>query len=189
MPPIAIRCYAAGLATSLANEADARRWLDGQAVGWDSATRFSFAVVADDDDHAPFGHMVVKVGTAGVAEVGYWTATQARGRGIAARALETASRWALRTHLVRLTRLGLLHAETNWASCRVAEKCGYGLHDLLPAAPPAFPVGGHRHVRTSSGSRCTRPLAYGTHGVRASAGSGSMRACPLLPRSGDPRTW
>jgi RimJ/RimL family protein N-acetyltransferase len=138
------------LLTSLADEADARRWLDAQAAGWDSATRFSFAVVAEDD--APFGHIGVKVGTAGVAEVGYWTAARFRGRGIAARALETASRWALRTHLVRLTRLDLLHAEDNVASCRVAEKCGYVLHDLLPAAPPAFPARGHRHVRTAPGS-------------------------------------
>jgi len=141
------------LATSLTGGADARRWLDAQAAGWDSATRFSFAVVADDDDYAPFGHVVVKVGTAGVAEVGYWTAPQVRGRGIAARALETASRWALHTqHLVRLTRLDLLHAEDNPASCRVAENCGYVLYDLLPAAPPAFPGSGHRHVRTPPGT-------------------------------------
>jgi RimJ/RimL family protein N-acetyltransferase len=140
------------LATFLTDEADARRWLDAQAVGWDSATRFSFAVVADAD-HAPFGHIVVKVGTAGVAEVGYWTAAEVRGQGIAARVLETVSRWALHTqHLVRLTRLDLLHAEDNRASCRVAEKCGYVLHDLLPADPPAFLAGGHRHVRTPSAS-------------------------------------
>lgn len=141
------------LATSLADEADARRWLDAQAAGWDSATRFSFAVVADDDDHAPFGHVVVKVGTAGVAEVGYWTAAHVRGRGIAVRALETTSRWALHTqHLTRLTRLDLLHAEDNRASCRVAEKCSYVLQDVLPPAPPAFPASGHRHVRTPLGS-------------------------------------
>lgn len=141
------------LATSLADETDALRWLDAQAAGWNSATRFSFAVVFDGDDHTPVGHVVVKAGTAGVAEVGYWTAAEVRGQGIAARALETASRWALHTqHFIRLTRLDLLHAEDNLASCRVAEKCGYVLHDLLPAAPPAFPASGHRHVRTPSGN-------------------------------------
>ncbi len=139
------------LATSLTDETDARQWLDAQAAGWASATRFSFAVVADEEDNAPIGHVVVKVGTAGVAEVGYWTAPAVRGQGIASRALDTVSRWALGTqNLVHLTRLDLLHAKDNRASCRVAEKCGYLLHDLLPAAPSAFPDSGHRHVRTPS---------------------------------------
>lgn len=141
------------LATSLTDETDARRWLDAQAAGWASTTRFSFAVVAEDDDKPPIGHVVVKAGTAGVAEVGYWTAAAVRGQGIAARALDTASRWALGTqNLVELTRLDLLHAKDNRASCRVAAKCGYLLHDLLPAASPAFPHEGHRHVRTLSGN-------------------------------------
>lgn len=85
------------LANSLAGETEVRQWLAAQAAGWDSATRFSFAVVAEQNDDAPVGHVVVKVGTAGVAEVGYWTAAPARGRGIAARAPETASQWALST--------------------------------------------------------------------------------------------
>ncbi|MCP2244115.1 GNAT family N-acetyltransferase [Lentzea aerocolonigenes] len=135
------------LVTSLADDTEAGRWLDAQASGWASATRFSFAVVADDND--PLGHVVVKAVGAGVAEVGYWTAARARGRGIATSALETASRWALDTQqIVRLTRLDLLHAEDNPASCQVAEKCGYVLHDVLPPAPPAFPSRGHRHVRS-----------------------------------------
>ncbi|MFD2474932.1 GNAT family N-acetyltransferase [Amycolatopsis silviterrae] len=136
------------LTTSLADEAAAERWLERQASGWASAARFSFAVVADDD--LPLGHVIVKARAAGTAEVGYWTAAEVRGRGIAARALETVSRWALNTQqFVRLTRLELLHAEDNTASCRVAEKCGYVLHDVLPPAPPDFPFNGHRHVRTS----------------------------------------
>ncbi|HWO66283.1 MAG TPA: GNAT family N-acetyltransferase, partial [Umezawaea sp.] len=107
------------LTTSLADEADARRWLAAQAAGWASGTRFSFAVVAGDHEDLPIGHVVVKVATAGVAEVGYWTAATVRGRGIAPRALDTASRWALDTQdLVPLTRLDLLHAKENQASCR-----------------------------------------------------------------------
>jgi RimJ/RimL family protein N-acetyltransferase len=140
------------LSTSLADEAAARQWLDVQAVGWVAATRFSFAVVTDADDRSLLGHVVVKVGTAGVAEVGYWTAAHARKQGVAARGLETVSRWALAGQdTVPLTRLELLHAQDNQASCRVAVKCGYPLHDLLPATPPAFPTSGHRHVRTAAG--------------------------------------
>jgi len=136
------------LATSLAGEAEARQWLDAQDAGWARATRLSFAVVADADDSSPLGHVVVKTGSAGTAEVGYWTAAHARGRGIAARAVDTLSHWALSTQdVVALTQLELLHASGNHASCRVAVKCGYALHDLLPASPPAFPNEGHRHVR------------------------------------------
>ncbi|QBS39460.1 GNAT family N-acetyltransferase [Nocardia sp. CS682] len=136
------------LASHLVDETDARNWVDAQVDGWIDGTRFSFAVVSADDDHSPVGHVVVKMTTAGVAEVGYWTAAHARGRGIAARAVETVSRWALaEQNMVRLNQLELLHAKDNHASCRVANKCGYTLQDLLPAAPPTFPGDGHRHVR------------------------------------------
>ncbi|MEV6302608.1 GNAT family N-acetyltransferase [Actinoplanes sp. NPDC051861] len=138
------------LNTSLTDEAQARHWLDRQATGWATATRFSFAVVADTDDRSPRGLVAVTVGTAGSAEVGYWTAGHARGQGVAARALETVSQWALGAQdIVPLTHLDLCHAVANQASCRVAVRCGYALRDLLPAAPPAYPDIGHRHVRTT----------------------------------------
>lgn len=133
----------------LPDEAAARQWLDAQAAGWATAQRLSFAVITDPDDGPPIGHIALKCGGAGAAEVGYWTAADARGHGVAARALATVTRWALGSQaLVPLARVELLHAGDNRASCRVAEKCGYRLHDLLPPAPPAFPTSGHRHVRT-----------------------------------------
>ncbi|MGH8922695.1 MAG: GNAT family N-acetyltransferase [Acidimicrobiales bacterium] len=136
------------LSTSLTGEAEARLWLDVQAAGWATATRFSFAVIAGADNRAPLGHVVVKVES---AEVGYWTAAHARGQGVAVRALDTVSQWALGSQdMVAFTQLDLLHAVDNHASCRVAVKCGYPLHNLLPAAPPAFPTDGHRHVRTAA---------------------------------------
>ena len=51
--------------------------LGAQAAGWKCAARFSFAVVAEDDDRTPLGHRGMKIVAAGVAEVGYWTAAQA----------------------------------------------------------------------------------------------------------------
>jgi RimJ/RimL family protein N-acetyltransferase len=140
------------LSTALADEAEARQWLQQQAVGWAAATRFSFAVVTTDpDDRSPIGHVAVRVGSAGTAEVGYWTAAHVRGQGVATRALNTVSRWALQEQdILPLTRLDLSHAEGNQASCRVAVKCGFPLHDLLPPAPPAYPTNGHRHVRTAA---------------------------------------
>ncbi|MBM0237448.1 GNAT family N-acetyltransferase [Micromonospora sp. ATA32] len=84
------------------------------------------------------------------AEVGYWTAAPARGRGVAPRALEAVTGWAFtRFAAAGLTRLELLHQVDNPASCRVAEKAGYRFEEVLPARPP-FPRDGHRHVRSSS---------------------------------------
>lgn len=127
------------LTTPLLDESQAERWLADQAIG----SRFSFAVVANG---SVCGHVAVTPRDGGVAEVGYWTAAHARGRGVAAYALETVSQWALE----RVTRLDLFHTVGNEASCRVAVKCGYVLRDLLPAAPPAFPALGHRHCRSVS---------------------------------------
>ena len=148
------------LTTPLINEADARRWIDDQNEGWATGTRLSFAVLEGDSDNSdisrPIGHIVVKEGTDPTnasAEVGYWTSAQVRGRGIAPRALEAVSRWALGPQRVMpLARLDLLHAADNHASCRVAEKCRYLLRSVLPAQLPAFPTEGHLHVRTNGGS-------------------------------------
>lgn len=57
------------------------------------------------------------------AELGYRVAPWARGRGVATMALGTVSQWAFGA--LELTRLQLIHAVENAASCRVAEKCGF----------------------------------------------------------------
>lgn len=92
------------------------------------------------------GHVVLKDTHSGDgrAEVGYWTAARARGRGVAPRALTALTEWAFGRGL---TRLELLHQMDNTASCRVAVKCGYEPAGVLPAAPPEFPRDGHLHVR------------------------------------------
>jgi RimJ/RimL family protein N-acetyltransferase len=57
------------------------------------------------------------------AEIGYWTVPAARGRGIAARAVDAACRWGF-TELA-LDRIQLFHAVENPASGRVAAKAGF----------------------------------------------------------------
>ena len=57
------------------------------------------------------------------AEIGYWTVPAARGRGVAAAAVDAACRWAFE-HLP-VDRIELCHAVENTASGRVAEKAGF----------------------------------------------------------------
>ncbi|MFI2642233.1 GNAT family N-acetyltransferase [Streptomyces sp. NPDC018610] len=142
---------------TVADEAGAARWIQEQGRHWEAGDRFAFAVVECPDtagregQERLAGHAVVKGVTPGAAtaEVGYWTAAHARGRGVAPRALEALTDWAFTAFAGQgLTRLELLHSIDNTASCRVAHKCAYDLTATLPAAPPRHPLDGHLHLRT-----------------------------------------
>ncbi|MCX4472381.1 GNAT family N-acetyltransferase [Micromonospora sp. NBC_01655] len=129
----------------------ARRWVTRSRQGWAAGSRFSFAVL--EPQPAAADRLVATVVLKNVlpgrehAEVGYWTAAWARGRGVAPRAVETVTGWAFaRFAAAGLTCLELLHQVDNLASCRVAEKTGYLFQEVLPARAP-FPRDGHRHVR------------------------------------------
>lgn len=126
---------------------DAVRWLAIQSDGWRTGQRLSFAVLRGD---RLVGNVAVKRGAmpGDGAEIGYWTAVEARGQGIASRAVEAVTGWAFDT-LDGVTRLELRHQIDNIASCRVAEKTGYVYRRTLPARPP-FPLDGHEHVRETS---------------------------------------
>jgi [ribosomal protein S5]-alanine N-acetyltransferase len=65
----------------------------------------------------------------GVGEVGYWVKREARGRGLATRALRLLARWALEDQ--RLARVQLAAEPGNLASLRVAEKAGFTREGLL----------------------------------------------------------
>lgn len=142
------------LLSPLEDEADARQWIQSQDGFADTGERFNFAIVEcgleGEEVGAPVGNLVLKMTSeflAGAAEVGYWTASPARGRGIASRALEAVSVWALDRGTMSVERLELLHAVDNQASCRVAAKCGYRLDRVLAPLPPDFPTDGHLHIR------------------------------------------
>ncbi|TMR97680.1 GNAT family N-acetyltransferase [Nonomuraea basaltis] len=135
------------------NEVEGLRWVRAQQRGWATGTRFSFAVLEAHPRPAfrqVLGNMVLRDVAPGKssAEVGYWTAAHARGRGVAAGALEAVTQWAFDTFGADgLERLELLHEVDNTASCRVAQKSRYELDVVLPAAPPTYPLDGHLHVR------------------------------------------
>ncbi|WP_367322422.1 GNAT family N-acetyltransferase [Streptomyces sp. HUAS ZL42] len=63
------------------------------------------------------------------ALIGYWVLPEARGHGVATRALRLAAHWAF-TEL-GLHRLELDHAVGHDISCRVAERCGFRAEGVL----------------------------------------------------------
>ncbi|AEW98773.1 GNAT family N-acetyltransferase [Streptantibioticus cattleyicolor] len=140
----------------LEDEADALRWVREQERGWAAGERFGFAVLSTPPGRdAPelVGNVVLKGVAAGrpSAEVGYWTAARARGRGVAPRALGALTTWAFDTFRADgLERLELLHQSDNEASCAVARKSGYAFARTLPAAPPDYPLDGHLHLRRAT---------------------------------------
>ncbi len=95
----------------------------GRRSDWSSGTHASWAVV--DGADAVLGSVSVHSidrDQAG-AEIGYWVAPAARGRGVAAIAVDAACRWAFRTPAI--DRIELCHAVDNPASGRVAQKAGF----------------------------------------------------------------
>ncbi|QKW28046.1 GNAT family N-acetyltransferase [Streptomyces seoulensis] len=81
--------------------------------------------VTDEATGAVLGHVGLHVTnrTLRCGRVGYWILPEARGQGVATRALRLATRWAFRE--LPLHRIELGHAVGHEASCRIAERCGY----------------------------------------------------------------
>jgi RimJ/RimL family protein N-acetyltransferase len=141
----------------ITTEQDALRWLQAQQDGWAGGDRLSFAVLDQEAAGQPggvLGQVALRGCAAGreAAEIGYWTAPAARGRGIASGAVVTVTAWAFQAlGPLGLQRVDLIHQVDNPASCRVAQKSGYALAGVLPADPPAFPADGHLHSRSAPG--------------------------------------
>jgi RimJ/RimL family protein N-acetyltransferase len=108
----------------------AEAWV-AQRGDWSESEHVSFAVVAEDAPGPLLGSVsLYKIDRVhDNAEIGYWTAPAARGRGVAPTALDLLTRWALSPG--GLHRVQLYHAVDNPASCRVAEKAGFRLEGVL----------------------------------------------------------
>jgi len=111
----------------------ARDWLQRVADGCAAGTRMTFAIV-----DAPAGDVLL--GAAGLnvidwdqraADVGYWLAAPARGRGVASRAVQLVAGWAFGA--LGLERLELRALEHNHASRAVAARTGF-----QPVAAPVI---------------------------------------------------
>ena len=143
--------------TGPTDERDAARWLASQDRGWRDGDRLCFAVLEPDDAGGCVlaGNVGLKnreetgrIGERETAEIGYWTAVAARGRGIAPAAVRAVTGWVFDTFAgASLRQIMLVHDGDNPASCRVAEKAGYPFHELSPANPPHWFTDGHIHMR------------------------------------------
>lgn len=91
--------------------------------------QLNFAVVRRDDDDNLVGSLSLTIVKPQVAEVGYWTAADVRGRGYMPRALRLLARWAFAE--LALPRLQLGTFPGNRPSERVAEKVGFVSEGVL----------------------------------------------------------
>jgi RimJ/RimL family protein N-acetyltransferase len=141
------------------NDEEAAFWLSGQERGWQDGDWLTFAVLdlALSRTRA-VGHVALKnrdggkVGTGERGEIGYWTAADARGRGIAPAAVRAVTDWAFTAFGAEgMPYIMAVHDLDNPPSCRVAEKSGYPFREVSPANPPLWFVDGHIHIAEPPG--------------------------------------
>jgi RimJ/RimL family protein N-acetyltransferase len=146
--------------TGPTDDQDAVEWLVSQDRGWSDGHWLTFAVLEQEQsarDYCLVGHVGLKALASGIrvsesesAEVSYWTAVSARGRGIASAALQAVTHWALESFSAKgLRQIKLVHDVDNYASCRVADKSGYALQEISPARPPKWATAAHIHTRAA----------------------------------------
>jgi RimJ/RimL family protein N-acetyltransferase len=110
-------------------EDDARAYLETCRVGWRQGALTNFAIVEDGVPVGSIGVRWLEGLDQGTAEVGYWIAPEARGRGVCTRALRLASRWVLQEQ--GASRLQLRADEQNVASNKVAQNAGFTREGVL----------------------------------------------------------
>ena len=113
-------------------EDDARAWVADLPARRDRGEHLGLAI-ADAGSGALLGSVGLRMSDWAQprAGIGYWVAPEARGRGVATRAVRLLSRWALDT--LHLGRLELLTHLENVASQRVAERAGFRREGVLRA--------------------------------------------------------
>jgi RimJ/RimL family protein N-acetyltransferase len=113
------------------SEARVREWFDRYRQDWEQEKGGHWAVARDSGE--VLGRIALSSVSfdAGTAGVGYWVLPEARGAGIATRALSALTAWALE---IGFHRLYLEHSTRNHASCKVATKSGYLLEGTKRSA-------------------------------------------------------
>jgi len=112
----------------------AREWVERYVVGWREGTLGGFAVrSADEGVFLGFIGIVRYDAPGRTAEVGYIVAPEARGRGVAARALGLLTAWCLDG--LGLERVELRIDPANLPSIRLAERLAYSREGVLRSMP------------------------------------------------------
>jgi RimJ/RimL family protein N-acetyltransferase len=112
-------------------EQDGIEWAGTVAAGaWESGTGAPLAM-----QELATGLLVGSCGlhdiTGGAAEIGYWCAAEARGRGLTTEAVAAVTQWGF--DVLGLARIAWYAAVGNWASRRIAERTGYTIEEgVLP---------------------------------------------------------
>ncbi len=101
---------------------DARDYIARTRLDWAEGTTSNFAIVLDGRVAGSIGVRWLEPDQ-GVAEVGYWVAADARGRGVCTRALKLVSGWVL--DQPGMERLQLRADEQNLPSRKVAVNAGF----------------------------------------------------------------
>ncbi|MER7891402.1 GNAT family N-acetyltransferase [Micromonospora sp. NPDC094482] len=109
------------------DDESALRWVRRRA-DWSAGDHVSLAVTAAADG-VLLGSVSLHHISGDNAAIGYWTVPEARGRGVASRAVDRLTRWGFER--LGLHRIELCHASVNPASCRVAERAGYPAEGTL----------------------------------------------------------
>ena len=107
----------------------ADRWVGRYVKGWQDGSCAGFAILSGDDSFLGFVALVGLDLPAQQGEIGYVVAREARGRGVAGRALRLITGWALNGLL--LDRVELRIDVGNAPSIRVAERIGYRREGVL----------------------------------------------------------
>jgi RimJ/RimL family protein N-acetyltransferase len=110
-------------------DAEARTWIEQASSFWHAGTSAPFSVTDAKTGAVLGGVGFAWIGDEGVGEVGYWLCSEARGRGLTARAVRLVSRWSFEE--LGCERLQLRADADNVASQRVAQKAGFTREGVL----------------------------------------------------------
>jgi RimJ/RimL family protein N-acetyltransferase len=111
-------------------EADARGWLEQEAALRARGQQLGLVIVGADDDRLLGSVGVVRFDwTDERCELGYWVAREARGRGVASRAVRLVTAWIFET--LSIDRVEICAEPENAGSRRAAGRAGFTFEGVL----------------------------------------------------------
>jgi len=135
--------------------------IGASAEAWSAGAPGTLVAVDADDPHVFLGDIGWRWSlheTFGIADLGYGTHPDARGRGVGRRAIVGLTRWLMSPEGRDLERVQLDHSTENAASCRVALAAGFEREGIRPRyLPLRSPDGAVRRHDVCLHGRITPP--------------------------------